>query len=159
MAVCSFTEDFLVCSSHNHVPVLVREHPLSILLLGNSFDRNLHLRDAWIVVGLRVWTEAGPIAPGAGSSSNNSDLAGVLRLMFQVTSLLLPAALRAPQACRYLIYSEADFEVFRPTGATSCTDGGEIWHGGGTEGPLPWRRGPKASSMPNFTPIGATTRV
>ena len=47
----------------------------------------------------------------------------------------LPAALRAVQICRYLVYSEADFEVFRPAGATRCTDGGEIWHGGG-EGPL-----------------------
>ena len=35
----------------------------------------------------------------------------------------------------YLIYSEAD-EVFRPAGATGCTNGGEIWHGGGTEGSL-----------------------
>ena len=66
-------------------------------------------------------------------------------------SVLLPAALRAAQICRYLVYSEADFEVFRPAGATRCTDGGEIWHGGdlmeeGTFGP-------------NFTPIGATTRV
>ena len=43
----------------------------------------------------------------------------------------LPAALRAAQTCRYLIYSEADFEVFRPAGATRCTDGCEIWHGGG----------------------------
>jgi len=43
--------------------------------------------------------------------------------------------------------SEADFEVFRPAGATRCTDGGEIRHGG-----IP-------SSVPNFTPIGATTRV
>jgi len=33
--------------------------------------------------------------------------------------------------CWYLIYSEADFEVCRPAGATRCTDGGEIWHGGG----------------------------
>jgi len=33
---------------------------------------------------------------------------------------------------RYLIYPEADFEVFRPTGVTLCTDGGEIWHGEGT---------------------------
>jgi len=24
---------------------------------------------------------------------------------------------------RYLIYSQADFEVFRPAGATRCTDG------------------------------------
>jgi len=30
---------------------------------------------------------------------------------------------------RYLIYSEADFEVFRHAGATRCTDGSEIWHG------------------------------
>ena len=41
----------------------------------------------------------------------------------------LPAALRAAQTCRYLVYSEADFVVFRPAGATRCTDGGEIWHG------------------------------
>jgi len=45
--------------------------------------------------------------------------------------VLLPAALRAAQICRYLVYSEADFEVSRPAGATRCTDGGEIWHGGG----------------------------
>jgi len=32
---------------------------------------------------------------------------------------------------RYLSYSEADFEVFRPAGATRCTDRGEIWRGGG----------------------------
>ena len=67
-------------------------------------------------------------------------------------SRFLPAALRAVQICRYLVYSEADFEVFRPAGATRCTDGGEIWHGGGDLPKVP-------SSMPNFTPIGATTRV
>jgi len=54
---------------------------------------------------------------------------------------LLPAALRAAQSDSYLSYWEADFEVFHPAGATCCTDGGEIWHGG--------------SSMPYFTPIGA----
>jgi len=27
-------------------------------------------------------------------------------------------------SCRYFIYSEADFEVFRPAKATRCTDGG-----------------------------------
>jgi len=31
-------------------------------------------------------------------------------------SCLLPAALRAAQTCRYLVYSEADYEVFRPQG-------------------------------------------
>ena len=34
---------------------------------------------------------------------------------------LLPAALRAAQACWYLIYSEDDFEVFRPAVATRFT--------------------------------------
>jgi len=29
------------------------------------------------------------------------------------------------------------FWSIRPAGATRCTDGGEIWHGEGTEGPLP----------------------
>jgi len=32
---------------------------------------------------------------------------------------------------QYLIYSEADFEVFRPALVTCCTDWGEIWRGGG----------------------------
>jgi len=40
------------------------------------------------------------------------------------------------QACRYLIYSEADFEVFRPAGATRCTDGVKFGVEEGTEGPL-----------------------
>jgi len=31
---------------------------------------------------------------------------------------------------QYLSYSEADFEVFCPAGATRCTDVGEIWRGG-----------------------------
>ena len=35
----------------------------------------------------------------------------------------------AGSAKRYLSYSEADFQIFRPAGATRCTDGGEIWHG------------------------------
>jgi len=39
-------------------------------------------------------------------------------------------------ALSYLVYSETDFEVFRAAGATRCTEGGEIWHGGGAEGPL-----------------------
>ena len=55
---------------------------------------------------------------------------------------LLPAALHEAQTCRYLVYSEANFEVFRPAGATRCTDGGEIWHGGGDQrSPPPKRSG------------------
>jgi len=34
---------------------------------------------------------------------------------------------------RFLTYSEADFEVIRPARATCCTNGGEIWHGGGDQ--------------------------
>jgi len=34
------------------------------------------------------------------------------------------------QLCRYCFYSRANFEVFRPAGATRCTDQGEIWQGG-----------------------------
>jgi len=34
------------------------------------------------------------------------------------------------QLCRYFVYSRADFGVFRPTGATRCTDQGEIWQEG-----------------------------
>ena len=51
---------------------------------------------------------------------------------------------------RYLSYSEADFEVFRPAGVTRCTDGGEIWHGGGDqreEGP---RSPPPCQISPPF---------
>ena len=51
---------------------------------------------------------------------------------------------------RYFSYSEADFEVFRPAGATRRTDGVKF----GTE-----ERTLVPSSVPNFTPIGATTRV
>ena len=45
-------------------------------------------------------------------------------------------ALRAAQTCRYLIYWEADFEVFRPAGATRCTDGVKFGTEEETEGPL-----------------------
>ena len=51
--------------------------------------------------------------------------------IYSIEVMFLPAALREAQTCRYLVYSEANFEVFRPAGATRSTDGGEIWHGGG----------------------------
>ena len=43
----------------------------------------------------------------------------------------LPSSVARSATRRYLIYSEADFEVFLPAGATRCTDWGEIWRGGG----------------------------
>ena len=64
------------------------------------------------------------------------------RATFQV--IVFTGGMARSASRRYLVYSEADFEVFRPPGATRCTDAGEIWHGG---------------SPPPFRPIGATTRV
>jgi len=46
---------------------------------------------------------------------------------------------------RYLIYSETDFEVFRPAKVTRCTDGGEIWHGEGDQrSPPPYQISPQS---------------
>jgi len=45
--------------------------------------------------------------------------------------LIVTGSIARSTTRRYLIYSEADFEVFRLAGATRCTDGGEILHGGG----------------------------
>jgi len=53
---------------------------------------------------------------------------------------------------RYLINSEADFDVFRPAGPTRCTDGVKF----GTEVQNPPL---ERAILPNFTRIGATTRV
>jgi len=58
----------------------------------------------------------------------------------------LPAALRAAQTGSYLNYSEANFEVFCPIGATRCTDGVKFSVEHGTLGPK------VPSSTPNFTP-------
>ena len=41
-------------------------------------------------------------------------------------SLLITGSIARSANCRYLIYSEADFEVFRPAEAIRCTDGGKI---------------------------------
>jgi len=58
-------------------------------------------------------------------------------------SLLINGSIARSANCRYLIFSDADFEeVFRPAGATGCTDGAKF-----------------GSFVPNFAPIGATTRV
>ena len=66
-----------------------------------------------------------------------------------------PSALPAAQSAGYLIYSEADFGGFRPAWAKRCTDGGEIWHGGGDR-----REGTFGSLLhAKFHPTGATTRV
>ena len=43
---------------------------------------------------------------------------------------LLPAALREAQLLPIFNLLRDRFSGFRPAGATPCTDGGEIWHGG-----------------------------
>jgi len=45
--------------------------------------------------------------------------------------LLVTGSIARSASRLYLVYSEADCEGFRPAGATRCTDGGEIWQGGG----------------------------
>jgi len=44
---------------------------------------------------------------------------------------IITASIARSATRRYLLvsYSEADYEVFRPTRATRCTDGDEIWQG------------------------------
>jgi len=54
---------------------------------------------------------------------------------------------------RYLIYSEADFEGFRPAGATRCTDGGEIWHGGRPKVPPPGQISPHRCKDKGIRPL------
>jgi len=61
-----------------------------------------------------------------------------------ISAIIVTGSIARSASRRYLIYSEADYDVFHPAGATHCTDGGEIWH---------------PSSTPNFTHIGETTRV
>jgi len=46
---------------------------------------------------------------------------------------LVTSSIARSAAHRYLSYSEVDFEVFCPAGATCCTDGGEIRHRGGDQ--------------------------
>jgi len=77
------------------------------------------------------------ISPAAGAAKNVE--------VFFVTGSTARSASR-----RYLIYSEADFELF----CNMLHRWGCNWHGGHAGGDL---RVP--SSMPNFIPIGATTRV
>jgi len=61
-----------------------------------------------------------------------------LLILTIITGIIARSASR-----RYLIYSQADFEVFRPQGRHVASMGVTF----GTE------------DVPNFTPIGATTRV
>ena len=46
-----------------------------------------------------------------------------------VDDSLLPAGCREAANCRYCFYSQAKNQVFRPAGATRCTDSRQRWRG------------------------------
>jgi len=54
------------------------------------------------------------------------------------------------EKCRYLSYSEADFEVFRPAGATGCTDEVKF---GVKEGTLPAKLHPHLCNDKGIGPL------
>jgi len=62
---------------------------------------------------------------------------------YQVVFHHFTGSIACSATSQYSSYSEANFEVFRPAGATRCTDAGEIWH--------------RCKISPS--PIGATVRV
>jgi len=66
---------------------------------------------------------------------------------------IITGSIARSETRRYLSYSETDFEVFRPEGATRRIDGVKFGVEDGTEGPL----GPLLQAK--FHPIGATIRV
>jgi len=51
---------------------------------------------------------------------------------FECFLMFITGSITHRASCSYLIYSEADFEVFAPKGQHVAPMGGEIWH----EGPL-----------------------
>jgi len=51
--------------------------------------------------------------------------------------IIITGSIARSASHQYLVYSEADFEVFRPVGATRCTDVDNIWHGGGDQSSPP----------------------
>jgi len=56
-----------------------------------------------------------------------------LQIVYYIVYVITGSIARSAKR-RYLSYSEADFEVFRPTGATRCTDGVKFGTGKGAEG-------------------------
>ena len=66
--------------------------------------------------------------------------------MVFVTMFFLPAGCREAANCRYCFYSQAKNQVFRPAGATRCTDSGQILHG---------RRPPRSAWLCNMLPQSA----
>jgi len=49
-----------------------------------------------------------------------------LSVLLGLYDVVITGSIARSASRRYLIYSEADFEVCRPVGAARCTDGGEI---------------------------------
>jgi len=100
---CPITEFYQV---QNLLCVQVLSFPMLAALLYGT-------RVVGVSQTLRCWTD------GATYIRQGGHHVGHWR-KFLVTGSIARSASR-----RYLIYSEADFEVFRPAGVTSCTDWGE----------------------------------
>ena len=53
----------------------------------------------------------------------------IVKTFLDPVVLSLPAGCREAANCRYCFYSQAKNQVFRPAGATRCTDSGQTWQG------------------------------
>jgi len=71
------------------------------------------------------------VAPGAEDVFITDNDAITLGLLCSIITGSIAGSARR----RYLIYSEADFEVLRPAGATRCYNEGAIWRGGDRRSP------------------------
>ena len=68
-----------------------------------------------------------PLVPIVEASPEVKRLSAIYTVQ---VSCLITGRKREVLNCRYCFYSRADFWIFRPAGATCCTDQGEIWQGG-----------------------------
>jgi len=143
---CYLLSTRLSTNGMNHARLYSKPHSIMSLrpvLISRPAEGRRLRRPGWLVIyRLRRWSATrrqSPIPVLAGPDS-------------RVTSLMRPKplALRHCTVFTGSIARSANLPVFSLLRGQFCTDGGEIWHGGGDLVP---------SSMPNFTPIGATIRV
>jgi len=84
------------------------------------------------IIGL--WSVSTAVnSPGASLCENRVLLITWSTLSAGILSMVITGSIARRARRRYLIYSDADFELFCPTEATRSTDGDEIWHGGGEQ--------------------------
>jgi len=97
------------------------------LNFGGDLDHRL---DTGIVFRIRQYWEIPKVVNGHSFILIRQVAALVRHALTEVCTVpvfLVTGSIARSATCRYLIYSEADFEVFRPARATRCTDWSEIW--------------------------------